>query len=1004
MKKALALMAPLMIAAVIATAESVVQPGPARPAPLLLAEAPARPTPTPEAAIKNGNFSQKDARGLPLHWILGGAEKSFVFADGAVTLKGSDGAGLVLTQQLPTLQSGVAYEVTYQLKSSIIDKDYRVYYEATQLVDGKERQNDFSAYFHKTPTHWEAAVFTFTVPPTVRASRLVFQIQAGGDVEFRNITLMTVAEKAAKLRRGEKRLGGVWQFSQGSALVTDADGIERVLVKQNYPGAGAILKGVPLQIGKTYTLRYAARAEGKPVMPTRFTSPLPYNPFQVRVKFDGVAEKAVSSWVDTLDSRWQDKQFTFRVPPTAASGTIDLECATGEAGLFKFADNALIETTALPAAEYRIILDSPCYRNMIFASLPVTEISGVVITGPAVKTVQLTLKLGDQTVAAKTEANTGSQLRFAFPAAALPAGDFVLTAALATPTGIVAAPAVQIKKLPPQAMEVVQDRNRNFFINGKLFFPVMFWDDAGFSRGRPRKVALYNAARHGVNVVLNDGSSAANALRILDRYQEAGMKVLLNFGGPANHGEGDVLKAWTRQLADKLPPAVRNHPALFGYFLIDEPCWPEIPVANILASYQALKAFDPYHPVFVNMMPKGELEELAAYSQGSDIYGNDIYPVPYPASHSFIADKRLSAIGKYSQLMYEAGGGRKAIWTTLQGFSWQQLGDPKLADKELGYPTYLESRFMAYDALLNNANAVAYWGGICVYSRRFSDQLLTITQELQEMSGLLLLGRKVNGASSTEPALRCQAITFGDKKYLIALNNSPVALQAEIASPFTTSSVRVFQEKRTVAVQHGKLTDRFQPFEVHVYGDADLPPGVNPPRPAEPELDKKIALLNAAPATPWLGWEKVLTRQPPAGTRDLTAEAVGYTQSSRSQWEKERDRQFLLKDGDRSGAGDDLFAFHTQWGQAPYIIIELKQPSVLREIYIENSYGMYEWRAATLTIWVSDDQQNWKKIWGADYDEPSWTVALGGVKAKYVKLGLTEENYLHLHRVRIYGN
>jgi len=777
----------------------------------------------------NGDFAIRDANNPLFGWEARGEKGAFSYKGGGVLMKGGDGSGLTLVQRDLALQAETSYEVLYEVRGGK-GGEYRVYYEAIQVIDGKDVWKSFATEWHKTSDQWETNGFTFTFPDKVRSSHLVFDVKSGADVEFRKITLNAVDEK-----NGKKQLGGVWQLYRGSRFSQVSDGNEMLFVKPNSPNAGAILKGVPLEAGRKYTLRYSVRGEGDAGNSTGF------HPFQLRVKFDGIAETADSSWDDTWNNNFQNKQFSFVVPAKAASGKVDIECFVSSKGCVIYDNIALSETKENPAEKYIITLDSPCYRNMIFSSMPVPEIAGSIVTDLSVNQVNLILKNGETIIYSAELKTKGASVYFKIPAADLPVGKYRLTAELINKTGIVATPHLDIEKLNPAAMEVVQGKDRNFYINGKVFFPIMFWNMVSYGKDEKTKgETLYYAARQGVNVIQRFAADEANILRILDEIGKQGVKLSLEVIY-SEYSDGDQLKLWIHHLSNILTPAVRNHPALLCYFLADEPSWTGVPAKNLIASYQALKALDPYHPIYINAAPRGSVDEHKVYSQAADIYGNDIYPVPYPSHHSALVDKGLASVGKYAQRMSEAAGGRKPIWMALQGFSWTYVDNNNTKDrlKGTGYPTYIESRFMAYDALVNNANSVSFWGTVFVYTPSFYDVLFSITRELHEMSGLLTRGEIVNDVTSTNKSIICRAINFGGKKYLIALNNSDQPVTSEISGRFSGSELQVFKEDRTVAVGIGKFSDRFKPFEVHVYGEANLPPSVNELPPPNPELDKK---------------------------------------------------------------------------------------------------------------------------------------------------------------------
>jgi len=99
------------------------------------------------------------------------------------------------------------------------------------------------------------------------------------------------------------------------------------------------------------------------------------------------------------------------------------------------------------------------------------------------------------------------------------------------------------------------------------------------------------------------------------------------------------------------------------------------------------------------------------------------------------------------------------------------------------------------------------------------------------------------------------------------------------------------------------------------------------------------------------------------------------------------------------------WAFCTEKADSQYIIITLDKAYAIDEVHIVNRVGSCQEFARTLTMWISSDQKTWTKVWSAGgRPQNEWRVKLPKTpKARYVKLGLTEEQYLDLKYVFIYG-
>jgi alpha-D-xyloside xylohydrolase len=105
--------------------------------------------------------------------------------------------------------------------------------------------------------------------------------------------------------------------------------------------------------------------------------------------------------------------------------------------------------------------------------------------------------------------------------------------------------------------------------------------------------------------------------------------------------------------------------------------------------------------------------------------------------------------------------------------------------------------------------------------------------------------------------------------------------------------------------------------------------------------------------------------------------------------------------------GDDPFAFHTLKERSPWVIIDLGRPRSLTGIVILNradERAEILARAATLTAATSLDGQEWVEAWRADGAEREWRTSFAAPRqARYLRLSLAGEEFLHLKRVRIYG-
>jgi hypothetical protein len=171
------------------------------------------------------------------------------------------------------------------------------------------------------------------------------------------------------------------------------------------------------------------------------------------------------------------------------------------------------------------------------------------------------------------------------------------------------------------------------------------------------------------------------------------------------------------QLLTQVVDALKGHPALGAWKGVDEPALAGTPAAGLVRGYKKVKALDPNHPLVVIQAPRGTAAALAKYTPALDITGADVYPVAYPpGTHVGGANKDVSVVGDVTRRMVTAANG-KPVWTTLQ-IAWSGVLPPSHVPR---FPTLLEERFMAYQAIVAGARGLAFFGGHLVQVMRPAD-------------------------------------------------------------------------------------------------------------------------------------------------------------------------------------------------------------------------------------------------------------------------------------------
>ncbi len=267
---------------------------------------------------------------------------------------------------------------------------------------------------------------------------------------------------------------------------------------------------------------------------------------------------------------------------------------------------------------------------------------------------------------------------------------------------------------------------------------------------------------------------------------------------------------------------------------------------GITAGIQLVRALDPRHVIWLNHAPRNSLAELRLYNRAADMVGCDIYPAPanLQNGHSDLADQRLTAVGAYTRRMRQAAPG-KACAMVLQGFGWRDLkADNEVKPYEVAAgigrrPSFSESRFMAYDAIINGANGIFYWGtaflkpveddGTPVKGRpRLWRDLLHVVRELHALAPALVapplrpprIKLSPTYGSIDDEGVLCSLRRVGDDYVLLVVNENADGIGFAIdnlpAKLNGRTLYRLYSPEEKVVSRRG-FRDGIRPQEVHVY-------------------------------------------------------------------------------------------------------------------------------------------------------------------------------------------
>jgi hypothetical protein len=158
----------------------------------------------------------------------------------------------------------------------------------------------------------------------------------------------------------------------------------------------------------------------------------------------------------------------------------------------------------------------------------------------------------------------------------------------------------------------------------------------------------------------------------------------------------------------------KDHPGMGIWKGEDEPQWGKKPIPPMMTAYKMIHELDPNHPVWIVQAPRGTLADLKTYVNTYDIGGIDIYPVSYPPGTHAGANypnREISMVGEWSRLIAQVNDGKKPFWMTLQIAFSGTTPSKSHPNSVIRFPTFEQSRFMAYQAIINGARGLIYFGG-----------------------------------------------------------------------------------------------------------------------------------------------------------------------------------------------------------------------------------------------------------------------------------------------------
>ena len=395
----------------------------------------------------------------------------------------------------------------------------------------------------------------------------------------------------------------------------------------------------------------------------------------------------------------------------------------------------------------------------------------------------------------------------------------------------------------PDAARTVarHERHGTFRVNGRRFFPIGLTMPPPLGARTPWGTDAFDELVDGGITVFRTGAHGVFWSDELLRETELLSERAARRGVYTWVGLNELAEAWPRTPDEerllRVVRALRDHPATLMWKGSDEP-WPRFTPADLLRPYRLLKQHDPDHLVHNTFGPfsrdgsmlqrRPDPPDLRPFGAVTDTYAVDVYPIYYHLLG--VREPKLHMVGLWTKAIRRATGA-SAVTTTLQICFAGSDGPPGSGAYVL--PTRRQERFMAYDAIINGARGLFFYGGQLGYCHGESDAQYgwnwtfwrTVLEDLVAEIGVgsplhrvLLRPETTKELAVTSP--RAQAIgrlVDGDLWILAALRGRRAEVVEIKGLPGWARAGRTYPDGRRVLAGAGRLRDRFPGWGVRVY-------------------------------------------------------------------------------------------------------------------------------------------------------------------------------------------
>jgi len=356
---------------------------------------------------------------------------------------------------------------------------------------------------------------------------------------------------------------------------------------------------------------------------------------------------------------------------------------------------------------------------------------------------------------------------------------------------------------------------------GTDYFPIAVWLQS------PANAKRYKEAGFNLYVGLWKGPTEEQ----LAQLKAAGMPVICeqNEVGLA-HKDDPIIVGWMHQdEPDNAQPVTDPATGKQGW----GPC---VPPEKVVEEYEQMRKADPTRPILLNLgqgvindkwVGRGagaKLSDYETYVKGADIVSFDVYPVAGLDRPDHM--DLLWFVGAGVERLVRWTGGHKIVWNCLECTR---------IDNGVRKATPAQVRAQAWMAIIHGSRGFIYF--VHEFKPQFNEHALlddpemlkAVTELNAEVTRLapVIHGAPVPlGVAIQEPkddrppkpvAAMARQLRRETYVFAVGMRNAPATATFALPRAGARAVAEVLGESRTIPLQDGRFTDRFAPYEVHLY-------------------------------------------------------------------------------------------------------------------------------------------------------------------------------------------